>query len=278
MQTGTHLVKPLTVEVKDAAGAPVENAAVIFRLPDSGPSGTFADGTVTSVVYTDAAGRASSGEIQWGGIPGSVSLRITAAKGTGHAGVLFTETLTGATPAVAVAPPQPAQATVLTRALPPKPSQSTPAKPGVLASSTAPTPGVVIERVGSTSIDANSAGSNSHRSRKPRPSDDEDAETPQSISSPAATTRYADDDSPDANVPVRHAFSNQPEDDSAGVSVTRVGAGEASPGSGHHLTRWLVIAAVAAGAGVALAMVRKGSGSSSSGVTIGAPSVSVGHP
>ena len=271
MQTGTHLAKPFTVEVKDAAGAPLANAAVIFRLPDSGPSGKFADGSLTSVVYTDPAGRASAGEIQWGAIPGAVSLRITAAKENSHAGLLFAQTLTGATPAAVVATPQPVP---ITAQIAPTKLPPAPAKPGVLASTAAATPGVVIERIGS-----NPPALNATRSRKPQPADNQDADAPQLASSPAATARYADDDSPDANVPIRHAFSNQAQDDPGGVSVTRVGAGEASsPSTGHHLTRWLIIAGVAAGAGVALALVRKGSGASNSGVTIGAPSVSVGHP
>src|SRR5437870_2144416 len=33
------------VQVTDSAGAAVADAALAFRLPDSGPTGTFADGT-----------------------------------------------------------------------------------------------------------------------------------------------------------------------------------------------------------------------------------------
>ncbi len=233
---GTRLAQPLAVEVRDNAGTPVANAAVIFRLPDSGPSGTFADGTRASVVYTDAAGRASAADIQWGNAPGAVAMRITAAKGDGHAGVLYTETLTGA---VAAAPK-------------PLPMSQAPAKPGVLASSGAAIPEVTIERVGSGAHQAH----------------------------PAVAEVAEDDDSPDANIPIRHTLGGQTADaDAAGVSVTRVGAGEASVSGGHHLKRWILVAAVvAAGAGAGLALVRKGSGSTSSGITIGNPTISVGHP
>lgn len=84
----------ITVEVSDGAGAHVTNAAVVFRLPDSGPSATFADGSLTAIAYTDSSGRAQAADIHWGTIPGLVNMRITAAKGTTHAGLLLSQTLT----------------------------------------------------------------------------------------------------------------------------------------------------------------------------------------
>ena len=278
-EAGAQSSAPITVEVKDASGAPVAEAAVIFRLPESGPSGTFGGGTLTSVVYTDAAGRASAGSVHWGTTSGVAPVRITVAKGTGHAGLLFSETLTGssgATPAI----PQPASPGLQVEKIPVStpvahPVQAQP-RPGTLAASNPNSPSVTIEHLGARPA----------RSRRPQPVDDDDeAQQPQPGSTQASASSsgaYADDGSPDANVPIRHALPNQDAGeslDSAGVSVTRAGAGEQSVGNGHHLKRWLVIAGVIAGAGAGFALVHKQSGTSaSSGTSIGAPSISVGHP
>ena len=51
-------VNQFMVEITDGSAAPVDGAAVAFRLPDSDPIGTFADGSHASVVYTDINGRA----------------------------------------------------------------------------------------------------------------------------------------------------------------------------------------------------------------------------
>src|SRR3984885_12163944 len=46
------------VQVEDENHKPVAGAAIIFFLPTSGPSGTFANGSQTLTVTTDATGRA----------------------------------------------------------------------------------------------------------------------------------------------------------------------------------------------------------------------------
>ncbi|HEY1948073.1 MAG TPA: hypothetical protein VGG97_13760 [Bryobacteraceae bacterium] len=84
------------VEVTDAKGAPVLDAAVYFRLPDEGVTGTFADGSHAAVAYTDATGQAYSPALRWGATPGSANVRITAAKGPLHAGLLVEEILQSA--------------------------------------------------------------------------------------------------------------------------------------------------------------------------------------
>ncbi len=91
---GSQTKKSVAIVVTDANGAPVQGAAVTFRLPDSGPSGKFADGSFATVAYTDASGRARSGDVRWSSAPGVADIRITAAKGTSHTGILFEETLT----------------------------------------------------------------------------------------------------------------------------------------------------------------------------------------
>ena len=110
----TTSLKSLTVEVTDGRGTPVEGAAVAFRLPDSEPTGTFSDGTHAAVSYSDAAGRASLANIHWGATAGAVEIRLTAAKGALHAGLLVSTNLsvtgeklaatTPATPGTLVSP------------------------------------------------------------------------------------------------------------------------------------------------------------------------------
>ena len=90
---GASSSKGFTLQVSEATGAAVADAAVVLRLPDSGASGTFTDGTHSAVGYTDEEGFAHLADIQWGATPGVVGIRVTATKGAAHAGVLFEETL-----------------------------------------------------------------------------------------------------------------------------------------------------------------------------------------
>ena len=280
--TGSHSQQGISVEVRDQSGAAVANAAVIFRLPDTGPSGTFADGTHAAIVYSDASGRARTGAVHWGDAPGIVSLRITAAQGAAHAGFVFEETLGGSAPAPVMLPasrpasPAPAvsQAPPLTPGnLPaarpaPAVSQAPPLTPGNLPAAR-PAPGVVIENV---------SGKSAHKRPKPvaKPQDEDTDDTDPGDVVPAKTAAL-NYDSPDANVPIRHELgTGADEGDSPGVSVTSAGG---DVHSGHSKKKWIFIVAAAAGAGVAFAMLHKGSApSASSGLTIGSPSISIGHP
>jgi len=90
---GSRQQQSFAVQVADAAGAPVADAAVAIRLPDSGPTGAFADGSHAAVAYTDATGRAKFPAVQWGDLAGTADLRITAAKGSIHAGLLLEQVL-----------------------------------------------------------------------------------------------------------------------------------------------------------------------------------------
>jgi hypothetical protein len=109
---GSQSEKGFSVQVADSSGAPVEESAVVFRLPDEGASGVFADGARSAIVYTSADGRAKVSGIKWSDVPGLVAIKITATKGEARAGFLLQETLMTAesTPApvsVATAPPAP---------------------------------------------------------------------------------------------------------------------------------------------------------------------------
>src|SRR4051794_28127180 len=51
-------------EVKDEGGRPVDNAKVVFQLPNMNASGTFPDGSRTLIVSPDTQGRAVAAGIK----------------------------------------------------------------------------------------------------------------------------------------------------------------------------------------------------------------------
>jgi hypothetical protein len=222
---GSRALKGFIVEVTDSSGAAVSDAAIAFRLPDVAPTGMFSDGTHAAVAYTDQTGRAKITGIQWNATPGAVAIRVTATKGTAHAGILIQQTL-APVDIGALAPP-----------LSPTAHQELPSQVAPLSLPAAPP-------VGTQPVAK--------------------AATP---GQPATTTP-----SLDTHLPPRN-----PE---PAVSVTN-----ASTGASRHSskTKWIILAAVAAGAaGAGIAMMGKKSSSSSAattpGLSIGAPGISIGHP
>lgn len=95
-QTGSRASRGLTVLVTDETGKPVANAAVSFKLPDEGPSGTFSSGLRTEVVTTGADGKATVWGMQWNKAVGPVEIRITAVKDQARAGLVGTQYLSEA--------------------------------------------------------------------------------------------------------------------------------------------------------------------------------------
>lgn len=87
---GRKATRPLTVLVVDERGQPVEGAVVSFRMPASGPSGTFPSGLPTEILVTGPEGTATIWGIRWGSTPGTVQIRIVAVKGELRAGTLAT--------------------------------------------------------------------------------------------------------------------------------------------------------------------------------------------
>ena len=69
-------VKPV-VEVRDRNNLPVAGATVVFILPDSGPSATFARGSRVLTVRTNSAGRASATSMHSVGM-GAFNIGVTA--------------------------------------------------------------------------------------------------------------------------------------------------------------------------------------------------------
>ena len=100
---GSHNARPLTVEVTDETGRPVEGASVSFHLPEDGPSGTFGNGLRTDVTVTDSRGRANLHTMQLNRTPGRFAIRIVASKENARAGMVsfqyIAEPKNGAAPA-----------------------------------------------------------------------------------------------------------------------------------------------------------------------------------
>jgi hypothetical protein len=85
---GSRATRGVTVQVTDETGKPVDGVAVVFRLPQDGPTGTFSSGMPTEVVTTSADGRANVWGMQWNRVTGPLEVRITAAKGQARAGTV----------------------------------------------------------------------------------------------------------------------------------------------------------------------------------------------
>jgi hypothetical protein len=108
---GSRATRGITVQVTDETGKPVDNAAVLFRLPEDGPTGTFSSGMPTEVVPTGADGRANVWGMQWNRMTGPLEVRITAAKGEARAGTVCALYLSNAlTNSLSSSEPRPSKA------------------------------------------------------------------------------------------------------------------------------------------------------------------------
>jgi hypothetical protein len=70
-------VEPVVV-VADEQDRPVSGVMVMFTLPDSGPSGVFANGAKNMIVYSDAEGRAIARGLRPNHIPGKFQITVDA--------------------------------------------------------------------------------------------------------------------------------------------------------------------------------------------------------
>jgi len=86
---GEHMAKPVTVQVTDGLGRPVEGARVSFQAPPAGPGGVFSSGLGTDLATTDAHGRATVRSLQLNRIAGRYLIRVTAAKEQARAGIVL---------------------------------------------------------------------------------------------------------------------------------------------------------------------------------------------
>lgn len=78
------------VQVEDENHKPIAGAAVVFFLPNQGPSGFFANGSKSLTVTTNADGRATASAITRNNLSGQMAIRVTAA----FAGQTATATIT----------------------------------------------------------------------------------------------------------------------------------------------------------------------------------------
>jgi hypothetical protein len=92
---GSRSTRPLTVEVTDETGKPVEGAAVSFHLPDNGPGGVFTNGMRTDVALTDSHGHASVHGLQWNRDSGQFMILIVASKEQARAGMASFQYIAG---------------------------------------------------------------------------------------------------------------------------------------------------------------------------------------
>jgi hypothetical protein len=80
------------VMVEDENHKPIAGAAVVFFLPSSGPSGTFANGSQTLTLTTDANGRAAAPGIHPNHTTGKLQIRVTASANGLTTSALITQT------------------------------------------------------------------------------------------------------------------------------------------------------------------------------------------
>jgi hypothetical protein len=85
------------VEVKDDTGRAVENARVVFQLPEMGAGATFLDGSRMFVATSDPQGRAAAPALRPNRVEGQFAIAVTASKdgSVGHAEVRESNTLAG---------------------------------------------------------------------------------------------------------------------------------------------------------------------------------------
>ena len=86
------------VEVRDAAGRPVEGASVAFTLPTVGPGATFPDGSKVLLTQTDGAGRATARGLRPNRATGQFEIHVRANYNGDSASATITQT--NAAPAV----------------------------------------------------------------------------------------------------------------------------------------------------------------------------------
>lgn len=226
---GSHSNKGFNVQVTDGAGAPVSDAAVVFRLPDGPTTGTFADGTHSMVAYTDGTGNAHVSGIQWSSTPGPLTVRVTATRGTSHAGTLIEETLANAMPVAAAAP-------VTSR--PMAPAVIAPRAEALARDIAPPAPAAPRVQV-LNDVEPSSAANRTPRTFAPVLRESGSEPTVSIVTDPHQKSHYSD---------------------------------------GGSRKKWIIIsvAVAAAGAGAFFAMHNM-DGSSAANVSIGAPTINIGH-
>ena len=81
------------VQVEDENRRPVSGAAVVFFLPDQGPSGTFLNGQRSITVTTNAQGRATATGLRSNNTAGQMQIRVTASAGGATASAVINQVI-----------------------------------------------------------------------------------------------------------------------------------------------------------------------------------------
>jgi hypothetical protein len=284
-QPHTTSTKGYVLQVTSAAGTPVAGAAVALRLPEDGPTGRFANGLRAWVAYSDSAGIAQFPVIEWGDIPGEVPLRVTAARGASHAQFMIAQRIgvdAGSVSVVSVplqgpaspAKNPPAVDTVVVAVAKPEPARMPEIQlPAPQSSATyKPLADVVPQKEPSQPL-PDPTPVQQQPGTVFQPTDESVPSISRSGSSPAQDKPH-----PLAPKPPPAAKDGEP---TVTITNSPTGAG----GSESHKKLWLIVgigggAAAAALFGILAAhgggAAGAGSGSTS-GVTIGAPTITVGH-
>jgi hypothetical protein len=71
------VVEPVAL-VTDEKGQSVSGVMVVFTLPETGPGGTFADGSKTAIVYTGTEGKATARGLTPNTTPGKFQIMVNA--------------------------------------------------------------------------------------------------------------------------------------------------------------------------------------------------------
>jgi len=246
--------KGYVMQVTNSSGAPVTGAAVALRLPDDGPTGRFGNGLRAWVAYSDAAGIARFPVIVWGGSAGRLDIKVTAAKGSYHSGLIIPLQIGADRPSVSVvsvpmetpvpAPVPAAAVALVAKPMPPQRPQIALETPPEALADTIPL------------------------NKTPLPTPLLDLSMNVSKSGTSAP-------------PKKHTLIPNPSDAEPAVTITNSPSGAGGSHEGHS-KKWLVLVAVGAGAGVGAMMALKGHGSSgstgsSTGVSVGTPTITIGH-
>ncbi len=80
------------VQVEDENHKPIAGAAVVFFLPNQGPSGIFANGSKSLTLTTGADGRATASAIKRNNLSGQMQIRVTASFAGQTANAIITQT------------------------------------------------------------------------------------------------------------------------------------------------------------------------------------------
>lgn len=264
----------LAIEVTDAQGVPVPDVAVTFRMPEDGPAGVFADGSRIAVVSTDTSGRAQVTEIRWTAA-GTVSVRVTATKGTAHAGILVERRPESKQELAAT--PKPSVKIAQAKIAPAPPIAAAVSKPAIAVQPASPQlrPAQPVA-INSKPLD--------QKAISPKPAPQEASAVPPSpaTAEPSIEPPHVSITSVNRKQAIPGQLSSPSPAGAVEPSVAITGAGQRSHGGSK---KWIILAVIAAGAGAGAAiMLSRGKSTpaaataSASSVSIGAPSISIGAP